>query len=479
MTWGSIKFVYHIDGDGTNLVDSMDLLNFAQGFELAEGGWVQQVPAGDNVTLIETLNFRVRATSQDQLAARLQVLDNWITRVSYYQSKAMRTAVWLRVQVNQESQPRQALITRMQYAISESAFGSNWADSIFIGNLTIVLERSAWWEEINYHTDVVSADNYKLGILSASVGGDVPARVYNFSLIELGVSNEQNTAWIGFKDNRYFDPVNFTPYRPLFAYDAGAGTDATFIDDANAIVTKAMQITFATASLVQRHNLPLNAVAFFSAPATITTAELSADYTSGEYLVLMRARTTSTAVTRARIKIGYKNAPTADKYYPRVTISSTVYRVYEMGVITVPPQRISSQSGLYSILSVAIKVDAERISGAGNLIIDSYILIPLDGALKLYTDGGYVGFIPPNAVTVTTETSPINEIFSYTIDSVLSVNDTCQISSFDWGIPVAIDSTPQAMVIVTNGDTAGSEKISTWAFTFYYIRRWRTLRGNE
>jgi len=479
MTWGSIKFVYHVDGDGANLVDSMDMLNFAQGFELAEGGWVQQVPAGDNVTLIETLNFRVRAISQDDLAAHLQVLDDWITRVNYYKSMAMRTAVWLRVQVNQESQPRQALVTAMQYAISESAFGTLWADSRFIGNLTIVLERSAFWEEINYHTEDVSAENYKLSVLSAAIGGDVSARVYNSGLIEMGVSNEQNTAWLGFKDDRYFDPVNFTPYRPLFAYAAGVGTDATFIDDADAIVTKALQITFATATLVQRHNLPLNAVAFFTAPSTITTAELSDDYTSGEYLVLMRAKTTSTAVTRARIKLGYKNAPTADRYYPRVTVSSTIYRMYEMGIITVPPQRISSQNGLNSILSTAIKVDAERVSGAGNLVIDSYVLIPLNGALKLYTDGGWVGFMPPDATTVTTETSPISDIFSYTIDSTASVNDTCQVSSFNWSIPVATDSTPQALVVVTMGSTGGSEKVSQWAFTIYYIRRWRTLRGNE
>lgn len=484
MALGSLQFVYHIDGDGANLVDSMDLLNFAQGFELAEGGWVQQIPAGDNVTLIETLTFRVKATSQDDLATRLQVLDNWITRVGYYQSRAMRTAVWLRVKVAGESEYRQALITRMQYAINESAFGTLWADAKFIGTLTIVLERSAFWEEITPQSDSNFAEsNYFKSAASGAIGGDVSARVFSGNVVALDTSNNQNSTWIGFKDARYFDPSSgfFHPERPLFAYDTGVGTDSTFVDDTDAIVTKALQITFATAAtLVQRHNLPLNAIATYSAP-NITASELSADYTSGEYLVLMRAKTTSTAVTRARIKLGYKNAPTADRVYPRVTISSTVYRLYEMGQITVPPQRLSglSNQGLFSVLSAALKVDAERVSGTGNLLIDAYILIPLDGAIKLYTDGGYVGFMPPTAVTCQIETTPINEVFAYTTDSVASINDTCQVSPFAWGVPVSVGTLAPVVVFASSGDTTGSDKTSSYAITIQYFRRWRTLRGNE
>lgn len=480
---GEIKLVYHIDGDGANLSDSMDLLNFAQGFELADGGWIPQVAAGDGI-VTETFTFRAKATSNNNLATRFQILDDWITRVNYYRSAAMRIAVWLRVKVDNESEYRQALVTSLSYQVGSSPYGATWQINTFVDTVTIVIDRTAFWEEITSQFDDAFAEvNYFKSTATAAIGGDVPARIFKAGILALDTANEQNSAWIGFKDARYFDPTsaNFLPGRALFAYAAGVGTDATFIDDADAIVTKALQITFATPTLVQRHNLPLDAVAFFSPPSSITTAQLSTDHTSGDYLVLMRAKTTSTAVTRARIKVGYKDAPTADRVYPRVAISSTVYRLYEMGFITVPPQRLSglSNQGLFSVLSAAIKVDAERVSGTGNLIIDAYILIPLDGAIKLYTDGGYLGFMPPSAITCQIETTPNGEVFGYTTDSVASITDTCQISNFTWSIPVALNATPQVIVIASSGDTTGSEKTVSYAAALTYFRRWRTLRGAE
>ena len=95
----------------------------------------------------------------------------------------MRTAVWLRVKVAGESEYRQALITRMQYAINESAFGTLWADAKFIGTLTIVLERSAFWEEITPQSDSNFSElNYFKSAASGAIGGDVSARVFSGSV---------------------------------------------------------------------------------------------------------------------------------------------------------------------------------------------------------------------------------------------------------------------------------------------------------
>ena len=479
MALGSLQFVYHIDGGGNNLVDSMDLLNFAQGFELAEGGWVQQIPAGDNVTLIETLTFRVKATSQDDLAARLQVLDNWITRVGYYQSRAMRTAVWLRVKVAGESEYRQALITRMQYAINESAFGTLWADAKFIGTLTIVLERSAFWEEITPQVETpVNAFNYLPDVLSVVTAGDVQARIWK-AVINSNVvgSNRQNTGYLGFKDDRYYDPANFYPVRALNGYEAGAGSDVTFVDDTATMGGKKLVCDFGTdETLIQRHNLPIKYVTTFDG-VNITISESTTDSIRGEYLCLMKANITSTAVVRARIKIGYTGASTGDRIYPRLTISGTSPALYEMGVITLPQDR---SSAFNTVLSTSIKLDAELVSGSGDLEVDSYILIPMENAVKFYTDDGIIvtsGDLNRDGII---ETTPVLESYGYTTYATApEIFDVMSLSTFNWFMPVSSNNQPSALVGAIASDDNSTLKTTEWIASISYFRRWRTLRGNE
>lgn len=477
MPLGSLKFVYHIDGSGASLVDSMDLLNFAQGFELAEGGWTQQVPAGDNVTLIETLTFRVSSLSQDALAARLQVLDEWITRVDYYRSYAMRTAVWLRVQVTDESQPRQALITRMQYAVSDSSFGTMWADSKFISTLTIVLERSAFWEEITPQSDTLGAvDNYTLDTFATATSGDVPARIWT-ALTTPTASNRQNTLYLGIKDDRYFNPALFQPRRPLNAYEAGVGTDASFADLNTTMGGRRMRITFATTTLVQRHILPVKYLAFFDG-VNITLSTLTNDYVRGRYLCLMRATAVTevaSPVIRARIRVGYTSSTTGDKVYPRVTITNNEWNIYEMGVITMPQDRSSSHN---TSLDMAIKLDAELISADGEMYVDGYILIPLDGAIRYYSDDGIISGVGALARDALVETNPVIESYGYTIDGLNAVYDSASIQPFDWSLPLANDS-PCVLVVAAASDADESLVSTDWDSTISYFRRWRTLRGNE
>lgn len=478
MMLGTLKFVYHLDGDGGNLVDSMDLLNFASGFELQEGGWIQQVPAGNNVTLIETLNFYVRAVSQDELAARLQRLDEWITRVNYYRSYAMRTAVWLRVTTTDETKPRQALITALQYSIDASAFGTLWADSKFVSTLTIVIERSAFWEEITPQTDTLgNVDNYTLDTLAAVTGGDAPARIWTSST-NATAADRQNTLYLGYKNDRYFNPALFEPRRPLGAYEAGAGTDATFANDATCMGGRRMRITFGTSTLVQRHSLPVKYLAAFDG-VTITLSTLANDYVRGRYLCLMRAAAfvnLSAPTIRARIRVGYTSSTTGDKIYPRSnTITSTDWRLYEMGVITLPQDRSSAHN---TSLDMAIKLDAELVVGDGFLYVDGYILIPLDGAVKYYSDDGIISGVGALARNALIETNPTQEIYGYTIDGLNAVYDSSVIDPFDWGLPLA-QTSPCVLVCAADSDSDESLVSTGWDSAISYIRRWRTLRGNE
>jgi len=474
----SLQLVYHIDGDGGNVIASMDLLNFAQGFELSEGGWIPQVAQGGETTLIETLNFRVYGLSQDAIAARLQVLDDWITRVNYYRNSTMRTAVWLRVRVKGETEYRQALIWTLRYSVGASPFGTMWADNKLIPDVSISIERAALWEEITPQSEILESaiGNYTLDVLSAVTSGDAPARVWTIQFNATAASR-QNTAYFGFKNDRYFSPSLFQPTRPLTAYEAGAGTDAAFVDDATAISGRIMTVDFATAeTLTQRHLLPVKYLAEWDG-INITRSTLTNDYVRGNYLVLMRAlafEDASPPIIRARIKVGYSGS-TGDYIYPRVSITSPDWHLYEMGVIQLPQDRSSAYN---STLDTAIKIDAELVDGSGSLYIDSYILIPVDGAVKVYSDDGFISGAGGTNRDGLVETNPLYESYGYTISSTPTIYDTAIVSPFDWLLPHS-QSVPNIIVCALDDDDTDSLVTTTWDATVKYLRRWRTLRGAE
>lgn len=472
----SLQLVYHIDGDGGNLVASMDLLNFAQGFELAEGGWTPQVAQGGEMTLVETLNFRVRGLSQDAIAARLQVLDEWITRVNYYRSATMRTAVWLRVRVKGETEYRQALVSDLRYTLGSSPFGVMWSDNKFVPDFSISLERAALWEEITPQSEALSdTANYTADTLSALTGGDASARIWT-AQFNATAASRQNTAYLGFKNDRYFDPSLFQPTRPLTAYEAGAGTDATFANDATAISGRIMTVSFATATLTLRHTLPVKYLAEWDG-VNITRTTLTNDYVRGSYLVLMRAlafEDTSPPTIRARIKVGYTGS-TGDYIYPRVAITSPDWHLYEMGVIKLPQDRSSANN---STLDTAIKLDAELVSGDGSLYVDSYILIPVDGAVKVYSDDGIVSGVGGTNRDGLVETNPLFESYGYTVSSVPIIYDTAVVSPFGWTLPQS-QSAANILVCAFDDDDTDSLVTTSWDATIKYLRRWRALRGAE
>ena len=472
---GEIKLVYHIDGDGANLVDSMDLLNFAQGFELADGGWIPQVAAGDGI-VTETLTFRAKATSNNNLATRFQVLDDWITRVNYYRSSEMRTAVWLRVKVDNESEYRQALVSSLSYQIGSSPFGATWQINTFVDTIALVIERAAFWEEITPQSDALTAFNYLSDTLSAITGGDTTARLWKTSS-DASAAARQNTVWFGFKNDRYFNPALFEPRRPLTAYEAGAGTNTTFGDDITAMSGRVARTTFGTTTLVQRHTLPVSMLATWDG-ITITRTTLTSDYIRGEYLCLMRAlafENLSAPTIRARIRVGYSSASTGDKIYPRVVITSPDWHLYEMGVITLPLDRSSANN---TVFNTAIKLDAELVSGDGFLYVDGYILIPLDGASRTYSDDGIVSGVGALARNALVEVNPLREVYGYTIDGLGAVYDVAAIEPFDWGVPQT-QSSPCILVGASDADASDTLVTTAWSADLTYFRRWRTLRGAE
>lgn len=148
-----------------------------------------------------------------------------------------------------------------------------------------------------------------------------------------------------------------------------------------------------------------------------------------------------------------------------------------MGVVTFPQDRSSAYD---TILSTSIKLDAELVSGAGSLEVDSYILIPLDGAIKLYTDDGFITAVGNLNRDLIFESTPIIETYGYTTYSVTpEVYDVSALSTYNLGMPVSTNAQPSAIVVAVASDSNSTLKTTSWTASIQYFRRWRTLRGNE
>ena len=95
---------------GTTDLDELSLVDFTDGFMPAHNGWVQQVARDGQASVIETMTLQVRATSHDDLAAKIQALDLWKKRVSWSRNTVEVRQVWLRAAIEDETTARQAQI---------------------------------------------------------------------------------------------------------------------------------------------------------------------------------------------------------------------------------------------------------------------------------------------------------------------------------------------------------------------------------
>ena len=75
--------------------DTLNLLGFISGLELANNGWIPQIAPIGAQEVTETLTFYSRALSHDAMAARLQLLDDWITRINVSRDPTQRRVVCL------------------------------------------------------------------------------------------------------------------------------------------------------------------------------------------------------------------------------------------------------------------------------------------------------------------------------------------------------------------------------------------------
>jgi len=199
---------------------------------------------------------------------------------------------------------------------------------------------------------------------------------------------------------------------------------------------------------------------------------------AGRFNVLLRARMSDTSVAMVRAKFGWISTVTNTIVSPfimsRVPIIGTDWKIYELGSVNVPTIR----NVIITLENFAIALDAERISGSGNLLLDCLVLIPtIEGAVKLETASD----ITRASSQIDTATIFTAADMSYSAVKIGAVDglsyDSCVYHQEDWALP-ANGTKPR--LIVCGADKDGiSTKADVLNFSYTYIPRWRVLRGNE
>ena len=107
-------------------ISSLSLFNYEDGFSLTRDGWIQAVARDGDESVAEAMTLRVEASSHDDLASMLQLMDGKIEEVSWYDNAAERYGVWLRTQLPDEAHARQALIKEAGGFVTDINGGKNY-----------------------------------------------------------------------------------------------------------------------------------------------------------------------------------------------------------------------------------------------------------------------------------------------------------------------------------------------------------------
>lgn len=463
----SIKFV-RLD-DFIADIDVLDLS--ADGYSLADNGYSQvSAPIGAK-SVSEVITLKLQGTSKDDLAAMTQEIDDKVRQVQWWLENqgVERYQVWLRVQLDNETYPRQAQILNIRPPDKVQVFTPLEIHSNYIGEYSIGIERTPYWEDpYPYPTTTPITSISIIGgtaTLAESISGDVPARLAKLAMYPPDALNSLQDYWIGWKTNRFGVAANFIPVWPLEA--SNLTTDTTRVSDATAYNTYRLNCSFATnATLVKRAVLPM-------------LNFIGSNYADqrGTYAVLLRAKMSDTTQAMARISYGFGSSISiyGAAYRSRCKISGTYWNLYEMGTVKIPSLRIYNSNTLENF---AIGIDAERITGTGSgaLHLDCLILIPVDdGMVKLSAVAGMVSLATRNMIVM----QQADDILSAFVEDTNQIHQpVTPIATNYWSLPANSDQ-PIFVAAASYTDGDGNVKGRVTGMTYTYIPRWRTLRGSD
>lgn len=450
-----LLLTYASDGEASS--DSLSLLDFTSGLTLDEGGWIPQVFTDNQGSVVETLTFHVNGLSHDQIAASIQQIDIWKRRVVWSHDPTQRQFVWLNARLKTETNTRRAAVYNLNYSLDSSPFGVHMRDNNFVSTLSLVIERGEW-EDISLKsagTPGIGADG-GIGISALSVDGDIPARIQYCSIeYPPDAPGLLRYSWLGFRSSRSGVLANFESVWSL-SDAVFLSADCTVTVDATAYNGNKVVIDFGSGVTLTNH-------------INIITSDVTAnvDDQRGEFTCLLRAKMSDTSIARVRLSSGFAGASYSNPYNvnPRVPIQGTSWFLYDMGTIRLPALAQKFEVIASLMQQAGVILDAELVSGTGDLEVDCLFMIPRnDGMMKVDVGKNTTHHI------IYTNPDYTNAAFNQT-DYSQSV-----IESLGWSLPA--NSEKPIMVLAAQGATSHVLGLSAEIAMLVY-ERWRTLRGAE
>lgn len=459
--------------DTSGDIDSIDFS--ANGYSLAVDGYFPAVAPIGAKFVEEVITLKLQGTSKNDLAAMTQEINEKVKQVEWWIAggPAERYQVWIRVQQENETYPRQAQLLNIVPPDKVRLFTPEEISDNYIGAYSIGIRRTPFWEDLTPTTtgSPLSITGNIGGIVQwgSTVVGDVPARLQELTLgVTMGSSALPAQAWIGFKSNRFGNATNFVPYWAL-SLAAYKSADTTTSTDGNG--RNIVQCSFSTsATMTKRAMLQVNDVA----PSFPNDQR-------GEYTVLLAAKVDSGSTCMTRI--AFSNGPISNFVSPIyrsfVPFTETSWITKEMGTISIPASYMR-QAAPEDYGRFSLSLEASRTVGSGKLYAYGFFLIPTEGMIRVRNAGyGYSGVgAPPygyigNPVTIFQR--PDNNLVAHEYVTNYPAADYVM-SPINWGLP-ANDDKPWVVVALDRGYGVASN--NTLSIAYKYHKRWRTLRGNE
>jgi hypothetical protein len=215
--------------------DTVDLYGGTDGLKIRHDGWIQnratQNPDGSWNLVDEALTLRVDGSNANNVATRMQALDDILRRATEYTSRSFGEVdpVYLQARLDDESYMRQALVHLGTTQPAAGMLGPPFTTATTLTDHRLAVTRYPFWEtegaiplsgtgqgSVRLTSSGDSANH------NTNVPGDVPARVSYAAFDISGGGGPLTEVWMGFRSEAYGTPSRF-----LVNWDCG-DTDVSY-----------------------------------------------------------------------------------------------------------------------------------------------------------------------------------------------------------------------------------------------------------
>jgi hypothetical protein len=456
-------------------------------------GWIPSVATprfyGDPPPVTELLELRVEGSDADELADRVQDLMQYLGYITRSNDAKELMGSWtaLEWQLDGETSARRCWLRDCSVEMISQANSEE-----IIGYQTvyqIALQRQPYWEDETlqalpdatlsagpsalYDYTAAGASN---GAAANDPAGDVPARI---SLIDVGpddasAGDRLGDVWIGIRSDAISGAGNgAASYITTWEIEDGT-LNGSATSDADATASDGTRVSWGNSTTATK-----------IASVTYDDVDPGANYRItnmfGDHLWLMRASEDTTGTWYMQLRFGIGGWSDDEMIRgPWVKLDSTNWKLYEMGMASIPPSGPQSIWGDSALLSAddpdfEVQVWAYSASGSSDLYVDCLCPIPISEGyliakgLDLDDSTRYLAF----------REGPLGFVGVQAYDSGRTAyDDVPELHTWNFRLPPG----DGRMVVAHQGASSqviGSQvKMCQVTGSGYYIR-WASLSGDE